>query len=211
MESLFARITAAEQQIAEVEMAQAMKKVKADLEKRGVINSEFCIVPNDYYEKTLEERANLLRAFTVDQLCKTIIFENMCFKEYNNSPRYDDVTSARYLCVIVQYSAKINTDLLVQALINLRKPGEGRLTKSNYNFQLAPENVSNELTGFIHNGVCPYGLKISLPVVICQRCINVSPPLVWMGGGHPRIKLRVSAADFLRSTGALSLLVSQPR
>jgi len=211
MESLFSRIAAVEQRLAQIEMAKAITKVKSDLGMRGVMNNEFCIVPDDYYEKTVEERAKLLQASTLDQLCKTIVFENMSFKDTKSSHAYNDITNTRYLCVIVQYSAKINTDMLVQALIHLRKPGDGRLTKSNYNFQIAPEHISNELTGFTHNGVCPYALKTSLPIVVCQRCIDVTPPLIWMGGGHPRVKLRVSAADFLRSTGALSLLVSQPR
>jgi len=211
MESVFTRLAAVEQKLTNVEMTKAITKVRTDLEKKGVVNSEFCIVPEDYYARTLDERREVLQARNLEQLCKTIVFENMNYKESNSSPVYSDVANARYLCVIVQYAAKINTDSLVQALINLRKPGEGRLTKANYNFQLAPEDISNELTGFVHNGVCPYALKVALPIIICQRCIDVSPPLIWMGGGHPRVKLRVSAADFLRSTGALNLLVSQPR
>lgn len=212
---LHRRLSACEDKLNHIEIKRAISKIKSDLFKKNVLNSEFCIVPNDYYERTLEDRAIILQAHTIDQLCKTIVFENMNFKLSNNLPGIDsdcnDASNPRYICVIVQYSAKIDTELLVQALICLRKPGEHRLSKSNFNFQLAPETVSDALTGFIHNGVTPYALKTSLPILICQRCLQVSPPLIWMGGGHPQVKLRVSASDFLRSTGALSYLVSNPR
>jgi hypothetical protein len=37
-------------------------------------------VPTDYYDRTLEERMNLLGAPTVDHLCKSLIMENTRFQ-----------------------------------------------------------------------------------------------------------------------------------
>ena len=41
----------------------------------------FCFVPPDYYERSLEERAVLLSAPSVDLLCKTIVVENRKWQE----------------------------------------------------------------------------------------------------------------------------------
>ncbi len=211
------RMAAAEERLRQLEMQDAIAKVQADLDSRNVFTSEFCIVPVDYYERTLEERAMLLKAKSTSQLCKSIVFENVNYKKSNNlagqsfATEYSDVSNSRYYCVVVQYGAKIDTDLVAKTIINLRKPGNRRLAMSNFNFQLAPESVSDKLTGFIHNGVSPFGMASPLPVIICQRCIEVSPPRVWMGGGHPDVKVCVGATDLVRSLNAIHDYVSHAR
>jgi len=157
-------------------------------------------VPHDYYDGPLEQRAKTLGANSVSQLCKTIVFENVA---HQSDFSYSDITDSRYYCVVVQYEAKIDLELVTKLIISLREPGKDRLNKKKFNFQLAPEDVSDKLTGFIHNGVSPFGMKTPLPIIVCERCVQVEPSVLWMGGGHPNLKLCLSISDFLKSTNAV--------
>ena len=213
------RLQQAEVRLRLLEMQDARDKVGADLFQKKVYSAEFRSVPADYYARSLEERAALLGARSTELLCKTIVFENVAYKAAHNLPglqcptEWADRSNSRYYCVVVQYGAKIDTDLVAKAVVNLRQPGPAgaRLSLSHFNFQLAPEAVSARLTGFTHNGVAPFGLACALPVVVCQRCLDVSPPRVWMGGGHPDLKLCVGATDLARSLDAITEYVSHSR
>ena len=85
------------------------------------------------------------------------------------------------------------------------------MPRKRFHFQLADEKESNTLSGFNHNSVSPFGLLTQIPIVICSHCIAVKPPYLYMGGGKVDIKLGLSVADFLRSTGAIVGVVSSPR
>ena len=63
---------------------------------------------------------------------------------------------------------------------------------------LAPEKVNDEMTGFLHNAVCPFGL------------LHMADPDK-MGGGEVDVKLGLPVSDFVRATGALVADVSAPR
>jgi prolyl-tRNA editing enzyme YbaK/EbsC (Cys-tRNA(Pro) deacylase) len=215
MEALLDRIHAAERKLEEYEIKYAIDRVKSDLESRGVFTGIFRTVPEDYYSKPLEGRAQILNTTTIHSLCKTIVFENVNYRRNSHArcdeSDYSDISNSKYYCVVVQYTAKIDTDELALAIINLRKPGESRLGTSYFNFQLAPESVSGELTGFAHNGVSPFGMRNALPMLICERALATNPPMLWFGGGHPRVKLCLSVSDFLRGSKALHALVSHSR
>ena len=43
-------------------------------------------------------------------------------------------------------------------------PPEKQLSKKKFNFQLADEEVSFELSGFSHNAVTPIGMRCPVPV-----------------------------------------------
>ena len=76
---------------------------------------------------------------------------------------------------------------------------------------LAPEKVNDEMTGFLHNAVCPFGLATPIPILVCASCLQLSPPFLWMGGGEVDVKLGLPVSDFVRATGALVADVSAPR
>jgi prolyl-tRNA editing enzyme YbaK/EbsC (Cys-tRNA(Pro) deacylase) len=214
METIKKRLDAASTKLRLLEIADARERVTQDLQTKDVFTYEFCVVPTNYYDVSLEERSKILKANDISQLCKTIVFENMNYKRSNSEDfvnEYDDITNSRYYCVLVQYSAKIDTELVAKIIINLRQPGKNRLGMSNFNFQLAPEAISDKLTGFIHNGVCPYAMKTSLPIIVCRHALEVHVPRIWMGAGHPDLKLCVSVTDFVRSTNAINDYCSHPR
>ena len=96
-------------------------------------------------------------------------------------------------------------------LIHSLRSNESRLPRKRFHFQLADEKISNNLSGFNHNGVTPFGLLNPIPVVVCSRCLTVKPPYLYMGGGEVDIKLGISTDDFLRSTRAIVGEISSVR
>ena len=36
-----------------------------------------------------------------------------------------------------------------------------------------------------------------MPVVLSSAILAVRPPFIWMGGGHPQLKLGVAIAEFV--------------
>ncbi len=108
--------------------------------------------------------------------------------------------------------ARIDT-ILLRNLIHGLRPAEERLSKKSFNFQLAPEDASLALTGFGHNGIAPFGFLSGkkIPIVICSRCLEVSPPLLYLGGGHVDVKLLIPISDLLKSTHAITGLITENR
>lgn len=145
LERLYLQISSAEERLVRLEEAWKARQrlerdsldpvtvVKQDLLRRGVYTTQFFTVPENYYDLTLEQRAALLGGHE-SQLCKTIIFENVAC-EHNDC---SDPTDSKYYLVIIQYIAKINTQVL-RNFVHTLKPPEVRLSKKKFNFQLASE------------------------------------------------------------------------
>ena len=112
------------------------------------------------------------------QMCKSMVMENTVCEHTDCS----DPTNSRYYVVVVQYVAKFNSDKLRKAVQELR-PEASRLSKRSFNFRLAPEDVSNKLTGFTHNAVTPFGMQTKLPVILASAIDKVEPRFIWMGAG----------------------------
>ncbi len=99
------RIDVAEEKLKQLEQSRRVvdpvDRVKQDLMSRAVYSASFITVQSDYYDLTLDQRANLLKG-SVPQLCKSIIFENTACEHYDCS----DPTNSRFYCVITQYVGK---------------------------------------------------------------------------------------------------------
>lgn len=123
LELLLQRITSAEERVDKLykarEFIDSVERVKQDLFSRRIYTAQFYTVPDDYYERSLEERAAMLGSRGVDQLCKTIIFENtVC-----DSDSCEDISYSKYYCVVVQYQGKVSAPLLFSSFmssLNLR-------------------------------------------------------------------------------------------
>jgi hypothetical protein len=101
LSSLLARIEAAEVRLnaLEEERNDPVQRVKAALMEKRIFATKFATVQPDYYDLTLEQRAQLLGC-TVPQLCKSIIFENTM----HDPSVVDPITNSKYYCVITQYT-----------------------------------------------------------------------------------------------------------
>lgn len=121
----------------------------------------------------------------------------------------------QYLILLISYNllltlAKFETERL-RTFVHELLPQEERLAKKRYHFVLAEEESSYLLTGFGHNAICPLGMLVKLPVIICSRCVNVSPSFIFLGGGEVDLKLGISIPDLIRSTGAMIANISEAR
>ena len=77
-----------------------------------------------------------------------------------------------YYLVIVQYVSKLDTELL-RGLVRDLRPKEQQLSKKKFNFQLADEATSFELSGYSHNAVTPVGMRHPVPVLCVLKGLIV--------------------------------------
>ena len=192
---------------------EGLKRVYAELAEKKIMSYRMVKVPKDYYDLTMDQRSQCLAPCSVPQMCKSIVFENVSWDGDKSLPmkqQMADATNSRYYLLVVQYNAKFSADKLRLFVTGLRPASDPtRLTRSRCNFQLAGDG--EELTGFFHNAVCPFGLLNKIPVVLSTACVQVSPRYLYMGGGAVNIKLGMTTADLLASTAAVVGDVSEPR
>lgn len=147
------------------------------------------IVESNYYSMSLEERALILNANSIDELCKTLLFENKKWKKDNH----------KYILVCVQYTDKISTKKMNQCFKDL----EG----CSANFRIAPEDKAEELTGFRKGGVTAIGCKSDILIVISERISLLDQ--FFLGAGHLDWKLSVSPGEFQEKSGCLIWNISE--
>ena len=165
------------------------QKLEKELVEKGITNHRFVRAPPEYYDRPLEFRMGIVGAASVHHLCKTIVMENTRVED--NEP---GVT--KYYMVIVQYSAKLHSDKLRNFV---RAAHGGKLSKAQVNMRLCPEEISDKLTGFEHNGVSPIGSKTQLPIIMSDRIAKLEPDVFWLGAGEVDLKVGMSAADFIKA------------
>ena len=107
-------------------------------------------------------------------------------------------------------TARFDSDLL-RDLIHSLRPIDQRLAKRRFNFRMASEDKNNELTGYYHNAVSPFGLAYNLPIVICKRCVELDPSYLYLGGGEVDVKLGISVSDLIQGLKPIIGKISHPR
>jgi hypothetical protein len=207
------RLTALESKLAALATANSSEvaKVKQSLLNNKVFNYRLVTVPEDYYDRSFQGRADILSA-SIPQLCKSLIFENANFDE-SCQEGADDLSYAKFYLVVVQYEAKFDTIRFENLIWGLR-PYQNRLAKSKFNFNLASAEDNDRLSGYKHNAVTPFGMTTerskdgvvvesglrikNVPVVICSRLQNIRPSYIYLGGGEVNVKLGLGLSDFIR-------------
>ncbi|KUF92233.1 Serine/threonine-protein phosphatase 6 regulatory ankyrin repeat subunit C [Phytophthora nicotianae] len=106
-----------------------------------------------------------------------------------------------YYCVVLQYNSKLDAEQL-RRFVRESIPEADRPPKKKFNFQHAPGEASEELTGFGHNGVSTFGMKTFIPVVVAGAITELKPSFLWLGGGAESVKLRISVQDLVKALGA---------
>lgn len=104
LDELLLRLTLAESRVQKIEVFlrdDPIDRIKKDLATKKVYSAVFIEVEADYYEKTLAMRANILKC-DVQQLCKSIIFENTAWTS-DNENGIKDPTNSQFYLVLVQY------------------------------------------------------------------------------------------------------------
>ncbi|MEW5318809.1 MAG: hypothetical protein WDW38_009996 [Sanguina aurantia] len=171
------------------------QRLERELISKQFAHFRFVRAPADYYDHPLEFRTQCLQATSVHHLCKSMIMENTRAPETVDG--FSDPNNSRYYTVIVQYTAKISSDKIDTFVA--RTLNKGALSKRNFNFRLAPEHVSDALSGFSHNAVGdPHWERLPLPIILSHRIAQLAQPsLVWLGGGEVDLKVGFLLSDFL--------------
>ncbi|CAM9716933.1 unnamed protein product [Scytosiphon promiscuus] len=187
------------------DLTDPVERVKEHCLRVGATSVRYKWVPPNYYDTTLEERAREIGCLP-EQLCKTMVMENKACDE-------KDPPTERFYLVVVQYTARLSSQKISSAVMRL-KPASGggdRSSRGRCNLQVASEEVGLSLSGFPHNGVTVFGGLTPMPVILSEAVLGLRPAFVWMGSGHPLLKLGVSARDLVTKLGAVSADISIPR
>lgn len=91
------------------------------------------IADDKYYERTLEERRDILSAPSIEFLCKTIVFENTAYNDKFEGKHYP-----KYIAVMVQYIGKIHTEKLNKVLrVWQQAHSAEKASKQHFHYRLA--------------------------------------------------------------------------
>ena len=144
-------------------------------------------VPVDYYDKDLEYRRQCLNAYSIDHLCKCILFE---IKDISNELN-------KYICVVIQYVDKANQQKLINSISTILNEKIGSVS-------LAKEDEAIALSGSKYNAMTPVFLrptkefeKYQIPIILSKRIASLNPPFFWLGGGEVDVKFGIDTRKFL--------------
>jgi len=177
---------------------------------KSLYSARFQWCPPNYYSLTLEERTALLGATSTSRLCKSMLMEN---RQALSSDI--DSTYSQYYLLILQYEATINAVKLVSELRGLR-PLHSRIDSKKFELRVASSQINDEITGYSHNAVSPFGMKNSsnVTIVVAKSIFDGNGDnggFIWLGGGHESLKLGVAADEVVSSLHALVLDFTEPR
>ncbi|KAI8546551.1 hypothetical protein RHMOL_Rhmol07G0127200 [Rhododendron molle] len=105
-----------------------------------------------------------------------------------------DRNYSKYYVVVVQYTARFNAETVKNFLYALN---DGRIPKKKFNLRLAPEEISQKLTGYEHNAVTCVGMKTDIPVILDEAIVKLNPEFFWLGGGEVDLKLGIRTSAFV--------------
>eukprot|EP00897_Mesotaenium_endlicherianum_P010907 jgi/Mesen1/9845/ME000070S09132 len=186
------------------EGSEVQQRLERILIQSGATDFRFTQVPSDYYDRSFEERQDLLGAASVEHLCKSIVMARACSPLFpaslvNTQAAADvvdcrDPKNSKYYVIIVQYAARLNAEKVRNFVHALNG---GAIPKKRFNLRLAPEDVSDALTGFTHNAVTPVGMLTPIPVILSDAIVKLQPPFFWLGGGEVDLKLGIRTREFL--------------
>ena len=178
-----------------------------DLSTRvGMKEILFKAVSSEYYDQSYDWRAEQLGADSIYCLSKSIIMEN------TKLPEDADPKRLRYVCVVVQYAGvKLHKEKLGMAAKAIEvSRGLEPMGRKSYNYRLVSQEVNDQLSGYLHNAVCPLGMSEKLPVVISDKLPALECGYFWLGGGHVDLKMRVNSKEFLESFKAVVAPITNP-
>ncbi|GFZ01948.1 YbaK/aminoacyl-tRNA synthetase-associated domain-containing protein [Actinidia rufa] len=66
-----------------------------------------------------------------------------------------------------------------------------------FEVRLAPDEMSQKLTGYEHNGVTCIGMKTDIPVILDEAIVKLDPDFFWLGGGEVDLKLGIRTSEFV--------------
>lgn len=92
---------------------------------------------SNYYDLTLEQRRDVLKAPHTTYLCKSLIMENTAFQ-----PEYESEYYQRYYCVVIQYKTAVNSEKFAKEMRDYQNANSTqKLGKRSFHFRLVNAEV----------------------------------------------------------------------
>jgi prolyl-tRNA editing enzyme YbaK/EbsC (Cys-tRNA(Pro) deacylase) len=155
--------------------------------------------PN-YYDLSLDQRREFLKAPSTYHLCKTLVMENTDYDESKSS----DIYYPKYVAVIIQYESRLNSEKVMKFMKDYQKSHSStELSRKCFHFRLADESVAKELTGYGYNAITPFLMRSKLPVILSKNILSLTPQYIWLGGGEVDLKLGISIEELISVTSPL--------
>ena len=179
-------------------LGAAHERLRSSLEAAGLRCYRFVRVSADYYDTPLDQRRRVLRAFHIDQLCKTILAENATWAPLPGRPTGElaDVRNPRFFLVVVQYAHRLNVDKCKAWFV---EANAGELAKSRIKPRLASTADSERLTGYKHGGVTPIAVATpELPILLSHRIVQLQPAIFYLGAQDVDLKVCLRVQDFMQ-------------
>eukprot|EP00756_Hemistasia_phaeocysticola_P000391 Hpha_TRINITY_DN10271_c0_g1::TRINITY_DN10271_c0_g1_i1::g.34925::m.34925 len=174
-------------------------RVKDAARAVGLTSASFRWVPREYYMNPLDFRVRALEAPGREYLCKSIVVENTQCTRDDCAERLN----SKFYLVCFQYVTKFDSSTMMKIMRD-RNPGIG---KRKFNYRLV-ENLE-QIAGFPKNATAPVGLRrTDIPVVLSTGAAAL--PIMWLGGGHVDVKMRVDTRQFQAALSPLVLDVCVP-
>lgn len=187
---------------AEIVVDDNVRRARQAVQDARCYSSVWKFVPEHYYNQTLNERAALLGAPSIHNLCKSLLLEN------KKAPVSSDPTNPRFVLVVLQYASTLSIAGLVRAVRQLR-PVPNRLPENGFDFRIAESVDNDRITGYKFNSVTPFGLH-ERPLIIVSSALE-ELRFFWMGGGHVHLKLGMTFTDFCKGLDPAVADISTPR
>ena len=191
-------------------------RVAAALEALGLQNkATFLRVPDAehyYAHMTLEQRAALLGAPSTAHLCKTLLLSATGGRsDADVEDGSDDAPldpNEVFVLAVVQYDSKLDATALRNAIraMNIVKPGVAVRPC------VASPARAAKVLGFLPNGAAPVGGLRPVPLLVSKAIASLEPPIVYLGGGDPDVKLVLSdVREFIAKTNAVVAKMTEAR
>ncbi len=128
-------------------IAMAAARMRSMCARMALHSARLCAVPSHYYSLTLQERAALVSAPSVNHMCKTVVFENTKATVAD----CEDAFHSRFYAVIVQYTSEVSTSKFENFAFNLAQENGRAVSKRRFHWRLASPDDSLRLTGYVNN------------------------------------------------------------
>eukprot|EP00769_Ergobibamus_cyprinoides_P004536 gnl/Ergobibamus_cyprinoides/727.p3 GENE.gnl/Ergobibamus_cyprinoides/727~~gnl/Ergobibamus_cyprinoides/727.p3 ORF type:complete len:213 (+),score=69.59 gnl/Ergobibamus_cyprinoides/727:820-1458(+) len=179
-------------------------RMAAAASAEGLTDFALSRVPSTYYDESFERRCELIAAGcaasaipSVDELCKSLVMTNTKWNR-DKTPGQDEfcMDNPRHILIIVQYAARIKSNALWTTIRRRGQEAGLGINKKSYSWRLATEEDNAALTGYEHGAVTPIGIPADrIPILVAKPIAEMDH--VWIGGGHPDVKLRINVKEFL--------------
>ena len=169
----------------------AVRRVKADVSRRGLTDAKFHWVPSHFYKQRWEWRRDYLGLASISHSCKSMLLENTSHSDA--FPRTIPHMYEKYYVALLPYTERIDTTKICK-FFRAANPGIG---KKWFNFRVCESGEA--VSGFTHGSFTPFGMLTRMPVLLSDRIPALGPGRIAIGGGHIDLKLEISIDELVRS------------